>query len=295
MEISDRDSATARLGWVRELAARLDLDHPDPAYQAAKADQLARAAADLAHDLRVIAEGRRLRRHLVEDHGRTELADRQQNAELWASDHHAGVPAGTPTPRRRGGIPLMAAELLVCWVDREHDRASASDGVSRYGAYLRDHAHLFDPWQDAPDGVTGDPVEFAIAAFKVATGPIMSPGYVRWHGRVRDYAATRSDHDGSLLLSVTLAAPPPVRLGWDWRGWERDFHGNWLEPDDRRPVGLARLELRWPVPTAQLPTPRRPRRPRVANLADAAGAVAVLVDQVNATVGPVLAELEGSR
>jgi hypothetical protein len=46
-EISDRDSAAACLGWLRELAARLDLDHPDPLYQAGKADQLARAAKDL--------------------------------------------------------------------------------------------------------------------------------------------------------------------------------------------------------------------------------------------------------
>jgi hypothetical protein len=189
----------------------------------------------------------------------------------------------------------MAAELLVCWIDRDHDRASASDGVSRYGAYLRDHAHRFDPWQDAPEGVTGDPVEFAIAAFKVATGPIMSPGYVRWHGRVQDHHAGRSEDDGRLLLSVTLAVPSPVRLPWDWRGWERDFHDRYREPDDRRPAGLARLELRWPVGTDQLPTPTGPRRPGVPNLADAAGAVAVLVEQVNATCGPVLADLEASR
>jgi hypothetical protein len=189
----------------------------------------------------------------------------------------------------------MSRALLVCWIDRDHDRASASDGVSRYGAYLRDHARLFDPWQDAPDGVTGDPVQFAIAAFKVATGPIMSPGYLRWHGRVCDYAATWSEHDGRLLLSVTLAVPSPVRLGWDWRGWERDFHDRYLEPDDARPVALARLELRWPVATDQLPAPRRPRRPGVANLAEAAGAVAMLVDQVNTTVGPVLADLEATR
>jgi hypothetical protein len=47
---------------------------------------------------------------------------------------------------------MTAADLLVCWIDRDHDRANASDGTSRYGAYLRDHAHLFDPWQDAPTG-----------------------------------------------------------------------------------------------------------------------------------------------
>ena len=189
----------------------------------------------------------------------------------------------------------MLPDLLVCWVDRDHDRASASDRVSRYGAYLRDHAGLFDPWQDAPDGVTGDPVEFAIAAFRIATGPIMSPGYVRWHGRVCDYAAGRTEDDGRLLLSVTLAVPSPVRLGWDWRGWERDFHDRYLEPDDRHPVALGRLELRWPVPTDQLPTPGRPRRPGVPNRGDATGAVAVLVEQVNATVRPVLAELEARR
>jgi hypothetical protein len=105
-EISDRDSAAACLVWVRELAARLDLDHPDPSYQAGKADQLARTAADLAHDLRVIATGRRLRRHLVEVHGRAELADRLRNADVWASDHladhHAGVPAGTRHQHQEG-------------------------------------------------------------------------------------------------------------------------------------------------------------------------------------------------
>jgi hypothetical protein len=105
-QISDRDSAAACLGWVRELAARLDLDHPDLAYQAGKADQLARAAADLAHDLRVIATGRRLRRHLVDVHGRAELVDRQRNADVWASDHladhDAGVPAGTPHEHQEG-------------------------------------------------------------------------------------------------------------------------------------------------------------------------------------------------
>jgi hypothetical protein len=246
----------------------------------------------------VLAKAKRLRRHLVDDHGRLELADRQRNADVWASDHHddhhAGVPAGTPTPTTTKGA-AMTAELLVCWIDRDYDRTSASDGVSRYGAYLRDKAELFDPLGEAPDGVTGDRVDFAAAAFRVATGPIMSPGYVRWHGRVCKYGAGRSEHDDRLVLSVTLVVPSPVRLGWDWRGWERDFHGDWLEPDDRRPVGLTRLELRWPVDTDRLPAPGRPRRPGVPNLRDATRAVAVLVEQVNATCGPVLAELEARR
>jgi hypothetical protein len=98
--ISDQDSAAASLDRVRRLAGRLDLAHPDPLYQATTAEQLARAATDLAHDLRLLAAGRRLRRHLTDVHGPAELAGRQQNADVWASDHHAdhraGVPAGQP-------------------------------------------------------------------------------------------------------------------------------------------------------------------------------------------------------
>ena len=100
---------------------------------------------------------------------------------------------------------MSGTELLVCWIDLDYDRTQASDGQSRYGAYVRDYARLFDPWQDAPDGVTGDPVEFAIAAFRVATGPIMSPGFVRWHPRVCGYGVEHSDNgEGRLVVFSDL-------------------------------------------------------------------------------------------
>jgi hypothetical protein len=191
----------------------------------------------------------------------------------------------------------MHSGLLVCWIDPDYDRANASDGQSRYGAYVRDYARLFDPFQDAPDGVTTDPVEFAMAAFRVATGPVMAPGFVRWHPRVCGCGVERSDHDGSLVVSVTLASPAPLRLpGWAWRGWERDLFGDrFLEPEDRGPVALGRLELRWPLSVDQLHRPARPRVPGRPNLVDAATAVAVVVGSVNHTAGPVLAALEASR
>jgi hypothetical protein len=186
---------------------------------------------------------------------------------------------------------MSALDPLVCWIDDDYDRDYASNRHGRYAAYVVDHASLFDPWGEAPSGVTSDPVEFAVAAFRVATGPIMSPGYVHWHGRVHDYGATRSE-DGSLLLSVTLAVPSPLRLPWSWRGWERDFHDRYLEPDDRRPAGLCRLELRWPVPTDLLVVPTPATMPGVPNVRDATRAVRVLVEQITTTVGPILAELE---
>ena len=168
-------------------------------------------------------------------------------------------------------------ELLVCWIDPDYDRAYASDGQSRYGAYVRDYARLFDPWQDAPDGVTADPVEFAIAAFRVATGPIMGPGFVRWHPRVCGHGVERSDDgEGRLVVSVTLATPAPLPLpGWSWRGgnatsmigsWSPRTGGRWPWPawssagrwastsSTCRPGPEFRAGPTWPTPPPPSPT-----------------------------------------
>src|SRR6266511_986708 len=116
---------------------------------------------------------------------------------------------------------MTAMADRVCWVDEDWDRTNASDRVSRYGAYLRGHTELFDPWREATAGVTEDPGEFAIAALQVATGPIMSPGYVRWHARVLDYKLDRGldPEPGRLVCSVTLATFPSLWLGSPWRRW----------------------------------------------------------------------------
>jgi hypothetical protein len=189
----------------------------------------------------------------------------------------------------------MTADLQVCWIDRDYDRDAASNRHGRYAAYLVGHARLFEPWRDAGSvGITLDPVDFAVAAFRIATGPIMSPGYVRWHKRVCDYGVALSDHDSSLLLSVTLAAPMPTQLaGCFWRSWQRTFFDDrYVEPPDDRAAALCRLELRWPVPADRLPLPTRPRRVGIPDPADATRAVEVLVDQVNTAAGPILGALE---
>ncbi len=157
----------------------------------------------------------------------------------------------------------------LCWVDENWDLVNASDRVSRYGAYLRGHTELFDPWQDAPGGITRDAGEFAIAALQVATGPIMSPGYLRWHPRVLDYKVSHGEN------------PEPGRLVCQ------------AEPDDASHAALARLELRWPIPDATLPRPHRPARAGYPNLRDAKASVRALVEGINQTAGPVLAKLDG--
>src|SRR6516225_11829944 len=91
------------------------------------------------------------------------------------------------------------------WVDRDYDRSHASDGNSRYGAYLRDAA--FEPWTDHDQAV-----EWAVFAWRRATGPVMSPGYVRYHPRVLAAQLERSGWDGSLAAAVTLISSRPQEL-----------------------------------------------------------------------------------
>jgi hypothetical protein len=95
---TDYESAQGALDHVRGLAARLDLDHPDADYQAQKADQLGNAAHQLAHDLRLLARGRRMRRHLVEAHqvvGVPEAAAMELAA--WLADHDARHAVSPPS------------------------------------------------------------------------------------------------------------------------------------------------------------------------------------------------------
>ncbi len=191
---------------------------------------------------------------------------------------------------------MTARADRVCWVDSDWDRTNASDRVSRYGAYLRSHTELFDySWGEAPGSITEDPGEFAIAALQVATGPIMSPGYVRWHPRVLDYKLDRGldPEPGRLVCTVTLATSLPLWLGSPWWSWTERLGDPWCDPDDTRHAALARLELRWPIPDATLPHPHRPASPGQPNLRDAKAAVLALVAQINQTAGPVLAKLEG--
>ena len=63
----------------------------------------------------------------------------------------------------------MSTEHTPFWVDRYYDCAHASDGISRYGSYLRDAT--FEPWTDNDHAV-----EWAAFAWRRATSPVMSPG-----------------------------------------------------------------------------------------------------------------------
>jgi hypothetical protein len=184
------------------------------------------------------------------------------------------------------------------WVDRDYDREYASDGISRYGSYLRDAA--FEAWTDHDQAV-----EWAVFAWERATGPVMSPGYVRCYPRVLAARVERSGWDGSLVAGVNLVSPWPeeikaaamaVTLGDRdayWQDWPTEYLGGdtvcYYEPSEAdlaaRPYLLATLSLHFTVPSAALPDP--PATP-AAVLGAGQQAVAVMVAELNRIVGPVL-------
>jgi hypothetical protein len=195
--------------------------------------------------------------------------------------------------------PDMSVTPAAFWVDRDHDREYASDGISRYGAYLRDAT--FEPWTDNDQAV-----EWAVFAWRRATGPVMSLGYVRYHPRVLAARLERSGWDGSLVAGVDLVSSWPERLkaalvgglrlgGRDvhWQDWPTEFRGGetigYYEPSEAdvgsRPYLLATISVRFTVPSAELPEP--PATP-AALLSAGQQAIAVVVAELNRIVGPVL-------
>ena len=193
----------------------------------------------------------------------------------------------------------MSLAPAAFWIDRDYDRSLASDGISRYGAYLRDAT--FEPWTDNDQAV-----EWAAFAWRRATSPVMSPGYVRYHPRVLAAQLERSSWDGSLAVGVNLVSPWPeeiktplassVRLGERdayWQDWPTESRGGitcYYEPSEAdvvaRPYMLATLSLQFTVPSAELPEPPATS----ADLLSAGQqAVAVVVAELNRIVSPVLA------
>ena len=193
----------------------------------------------------------------------------------------------------------MSPTATAFWVDRDSDREQASDGISRYGAYLRDGA--FEPWTDHDQAV-----EWAVFAWRRATSPVMSPGYVRYHPRVLAARLERSGWDGTLVAGVDLVSTWPEQLkaalvsavklgGRDayWQDWPTEYRGgetiSYYQPSEAdvaaRPYALAMVSLQFSMPSGALP---EPPGTSAALLSAGQQAVAVVVAELNGIVGPLL-------
>lgn len=164
-----------------------------------------------------------------------------------------------------------------------------SDGTSRYGNYLAQHQHLFR--SDEPSIQNVARAQFALAAWRIANSPIMTPSYVQSHPRVLG-SDVHWDEESRAAVSVRLALPMPAGLRRpEWRGWRWDRRAGWGDPvDNSRITALTGLTVRVPVPVDLLPTPLY--RLGEAHTWMAKRAVGVLLEALNAEIGDLLADIE---
>jgi hypothetical protein len=190
-------------------------------------------------------------------------------------------------------LDSTARDLVA--VDEVYDREFASDGASRYGAYLRARAHLF-----AGEGTPPDAVAFTILAWQIASSPVMSPGYVQLRPDIHAITCQHSEEPGALVADLEVRLRWPTQLHGSrplagWRTWalEDDWGGpppRYVEPGDDQPALLVTAHLWVPIPEASL---RRHTLPGDVNVAAAKRAVAAVCRHVNTAAGPVVTAVRG--
>jgi hypothetical protein len=188
------------------------------------------------------------------------------------------------------------------WIDRDHDREASDTGRGpRYRVYLRDHRNAL-PNQDDYDDLT---VPFAVAAWRIATGPIMTPGLVRRHPRLVAVSVRRSGWNGQPLVDVDLVAPRPSFLtfaqdskGGYYRDNVLDAWGTYtgITEDQLGRESYLGTTLRL---VAQLPSHEFPTVTAIpTDLGElyhlATSCVTALVDELNKEIQPVLDALESN-
>ncbi|RZU28269.1 hypothetical protein EV284_6435 [Streptomyces sp. BK022] len=187
-------------------------------------------------------------------------------------------------------------------VDDEYDREYADfRGGSRYETYLKKNQKRFaaSQWDDEMD-----PVRFAIDAWAIATGPILSPGYVRFRPDLFSIALRRDDWDGALYAEIELPLQQHhltgPRIPYEWRDWETARFQNGVdenfrslaEPETDGSVTKAILTttlVRIPGRDWALVTPTALEGPTFYE--EARRALALVADHLNREAAPIITSL----
>lgn len=178
----------------------------------------------------------------------------------------------------------------LAWFDEDEDR------LTRYGNYLRLHPEMFERVESTS--------EFAQACWLVATGPIMSPGFVE----VRDDVSIRIRHDeageGILLASVGVpVSAHQLRATYrfpdadTWRldhSWSGEFP-RYLPPTARegQVAVLPTFDVRVTIEAAALPVVPSVMDGSEPHLAAAVAALGVLCRQIEAGAAFLVEQMRG--
>ena len=199
------------------------------------------------------------------------------------------------------------------WIEHKHDRMAASDGVSRYGVYVRQR--IRGGFAECWDGTFEDRLSerFAALAWHTATSPVMVPPYADWRSPVMAarYGLDADSGSDGLIATVEIASQWPRGLhdvrgyagGRSWYSWRRErswggedyFRGPYEDEVARGEYyALTTLRLVFPVPVSRLPAAPGVGLRRGEVEETARHAVAALTDELNRVTGPVVEALERS-
>ncbi|GAA5216954.1 hypothetical protein [Streptomyces thinghirensis] len=180
-------------------------------------------------------------------------------------------------------------------VDREYDRRNAdSRSGSRFGSYISARTAELDS-EDRTDRA-----EFTAWAWRIATPPVMSPGYIDIRP---DLSVTFDrDEDGDPIVKVTVPLPHRAlarehRPGYEVGDWEAPYGRGetypqlWAPPFIKRTAVLASATMLVPAKDWDLFVPSD----RAEQLVDDAQlAVETAARLINSYVGPQVADLLGA-
>jgi hypothetical protein len=198
-------------------------------------------------------------------------------------------------------------------IDHRHDRMAASDGVSRYGVYVRQRIHggFAECWDGTFEGRLAE--RFAALAWQTATSPVMAPPYADWRSPVLS-ATLGLDADGGsdgLIAAVEIASRWPRGLhderghvgSHSWHTWRRErswggeeyFRAPYEDEVARGEYyALTTLRLVFPIPVSLLPAAPGADHGRGEVEETARHAVAALTHELNRVTGPVVEAPERS-
>lgn len=190
----------------------------------------------------------------------------------------------------------------IVHVDREGDMERASDGYSRYGAYVGAREMSFQDAFARPELEAAEPVAFAATAWQVATPPNMSPGLVDWRPDIHKVTVGFDDDGKDLMVTVELplthrqlAAKVPYTYE-DWtphRHWLADDYGYLMEPGTRRdrPTVLATVKIHHILSWVPLVTPGKPTGRQLVD--DALQSVEYTAAAINAELPEIINTVQG--
>lgn len=189
-------------------------------------------------------------------------------------------------------------------VDEVGDRTGASNGYSRYGAYVEARPTEFHEFEDPQTPLSAD--EFAAAAWRVATPPVLI-GYVMVRPDL-DSITTTFTENGDLVVRVAVPLwfsdlPGDRRPRYPWQDWTTQYdistrdekYRRTVEPEIKadRPAVLTMANVVIPTANWDLPAPQHTKGRGLVDEAQAV--VREIARQVNAHAGPMVAHLLGDK